>query len=978
VRWAIVVLFLLHGAIGAVEPPSLSLETDLPAGATPAGEAWRVRVRVSAREPTPMRLRLAFTGREAASERVLDLTGEPEFALTVSQALPPGPCTLRATLSDASGVVAERTLGDRLPPADPLARIAAHDLAVYESAATPFVWIAARSPTVCLAHGLAASGLGAPTMVWAPLAEGVRGFAPGSAVWGGDLVESWLLLSFAGADGWDRLPGSPYPLDIALLIVLERRPTGVALTGDGLRLAWSERAGRVAVAPLAGTALRRAADTTRWQGRPPRATIATCRRLAARARALPLGLVEDWRIDPIRDVVALRTRVEWWSFHDEWGQAPRYSAPIDPLLALAARSRAPFVSIVGDVVDHEYPLATGAWSGIDGAAESVVELRGLLAHVHRVPLPARAPLDDPLLGAARAALARQVRGWNASPALDEVAPLAALAAYADVDTARRLAGAAASAVAAMLGAPPTDPPAAAQALIECERVAPLVDARLFTGHRAALAALARHALGPPRWGAAGLSTADGATGDVRLGAAIAAARLAWRAGDDAAWRRHSWWSAKQLAARWAAVEAYPRWLSQRDLWAGLIGDHRLVVRDLGGEVRVADAEHGWMVPHDALAYLAPGPANLGLQPGRPPFVGDAAAQALPFAIESCADWLTLLIDDLPRRRQGDDWHRAAFANQSALPPPPEVPPPVAPLLEPGFGPEPRLDLHDALAAVPAADRRRRALALAEANGGVAGREWPIILAGLDTERSPLWQADAAPPRADERFVNGIHRANAEQVGSPVFAIDAPTAGWPTLGWMAPSAPQRRDGVPPLPLCPIAPDTEVGSIAGSWIRVDAHLRAWCGDVATAAGDDGARDAAIAAEAALPWAMSGPLAAAAAGPLPAIADWTPVTAVDQVIAVGETGRVLRRRIRSGEARDAILAIGSDRDVAVYVDGICVHRHLVRRPLRSDDDRVAISLAQGWTTLEIWLPEGGAVAARVADATLAPLVGSEIAAP
>ncbi|MBA3845478.1 MAG: hypothetical protein H0X45_02410, partial [Planctomycetes bacterium] len=208
VRRVAVILFVVCCVVGASEPPSLSLASDLPAGATPAGEAWRVRVRITAREPSPMRLRLVFTGRDVASERVLDLAAEPEFTLTVSQALPPGSCALRATLSDDSGVVAERTLSDRLPAADPLALIADHDLALYESAATPFVWIAARTPALSLAHGLAASGLGAPTMVWAPLADGVRGFAQGAAVSGGDLVDSWLLLSFAGADGWDRLPGS--------------------------------------------------------------------------------------------------------------------------------------------------------------------------------------------------------------------------------------------------------------------------------------------------------------------------------------------------------------------------------------------------------------------------------------------------------------------------------------------------------------------------------------------------------------------------------------------------------------------------------------------------------------------------------------------------------------------------------------------------------------------------------------------------
>jgi len=62
-----------------------------------------------------------------------------------------------------------------------------------------------------------------------------------------------------------------------------------------------------------------------------------------------------------------------------------------------------------------------------------------------------------------------------------------------------------------------------------------------------------------------------------------------------------------------------------------------------------------------------------------------------------------------------------------------------------------------------------------------------------------------------------------------------------------------------------------------------------------------------------------------------------------------------IKSDKARDAILAIGSDDGVMVWLNGKQVHKNLVPRGYRSKADRVRIHLNKGRNKLLLKITQG-----------------------
>jgi len=67
-------------------------------------------------------------------------------------------------------------------------------------------------------------------------------------------------------------------------------------------------------------------------------------------------------------------------------------------------------------------------------------------------------------------------------------------------------------------------------------------------------------------------------------------------------------------------------------------------------------------------------------------------------------------------------------------------------------------------------------------------------------------------------------------------------------------------------------------------------------------------------------------------------------------------LRTRVWSAGEQKAVLEIGSDDGVKVWLNGQLVHTNNAVRPVSPGEDRVEVNLKQGWNTMLVKLTQGG----------------------
>jgi len=80
-----------------------------------------------------------------------------------------------------------------------------------------------------------------------------------------------------------------------------------------------------------------------------------------------------------------------------------------------------------------------------------------------------------------------------------------------------------------------------------------------------------------------------------------------------------------------------------------------------------------------------------------------------------------------------------------------------------------------------------------------------------------------------------------------------------------------------------------------------------------------------------------------------------------------------VRSDTAREAVLKIGSDDGVALWLNGERVHLHDVARGLTVDEDVVPVTLRQGSNVLLVQVSQGGGdwgLCVRLCDAGGEPI--------
>ncbi len=257
----------------------------------------------------------------------------------------------------------------------------------------PAILIRTSSQQVTLFYDLDAWGLGAPTACFLPVRDHTRVVRSGQEVRTPNITEGWLLVTFAGAQGWRYF-------DAPVLVALQRRPQSVRVDSDGLHLRFEKAAGDIVVALLYGyeKPLQRGVThpspiglkdirTWEWLNELPSVVRERCSQLYRLLRAIPIHADEQFAIDG--DALIMRTRYTCHTIQDDWNTTPARLAPLPPVLALAwlaGRSgwaTEPFpMSISGEVTNPDIMTPYGPWLGVANTDEVTIRFP-LLQYVHQ-------------------------------------------------------------------------------------------------------------------------------------------------------------------------------------------------------------------------------------------------------------------------------------------------------------------------------------------------------------------------------------------------------------------------------------------------------------------------------------------------------------------------------------------------------------------------------------------------------------------
>jgi len=187
-------------------------------------------------------------------------------------------------------------------------------------------------------------GLGGPTYAAYATAGTPRVVAAGGRMDGAAMSECWILVWFAGADGWNDWD-SPW------VVYLQKRPRSIRFDSAGLAFGFDGRAGLAVLMPLYG-AYRPPqkgkeylaahglpsgnVKPWEWTRRLPDDVVERVRYWANVSREFPIYCEDSFSVDRAMDAVRIRHRFQWVSIDDDWDTPPLKLAPISPVLALAS------------------------------------------------------------------------------------------------------------------------------------------------------------------------------------------------------------------------------------------------------------------------------------------------------------------------------------------------------------------------------------------------------------------------------------------------------------------------------------------------------------------------------------------------------------------------------------------------------------------------------------------------------------------
>lgn len=681
---------------------------------------------------------------------------------------------------------------------------------VYSSGFSPFTVIHNTGPRTLLFQDLESSGLAGPSHV-AYVAEHKVRIAPTNApIDPSNMTESWMLFLFHSSKGWPQIKNTPYPIDIPVFVVLQKMPSEIKPAGSGLEFTFPNESGYIALMPFFGTSFIRATQTAAWKDTLPQDIFLRCRMLAELSREYPIKVEETFKIFPAQDKVVIRDRFDFLSIDDEWKTGHKKIAPLEYPVALANRYKFRLLSVAGQVTDLDTPVGTGCWAGVE-ADECSYTLTGLLRYINTVEQPKQIPPDHPLLAEARKNFDWQLYDLpltveSAPDFWYRVAPLATRFAYADETTQKKLRQEFKQ-IAALLLDPKNEPlsreklPPTGDVLRGIHDMATSAhDLSLVKTHWPMLRDLYRMDTERRYWGNAMHSGCL----DEDLTSAICIARMAYWLGDEEMYRRASCHTAKEFLALWTICTAYPKWVRERSLYASIGGyNSKPQVREENGSIVVIEREgnQNRTMAIEDLCFSNDTGANVGFDSSWILGFCDPSHSEMRFIKERMPEYAKYFLDTFSRKHI-PAIHKAMFLDQSKFPANTQLSSKIWDqlLFHPG------LNDWDFYFDVPLTDRSARHEKFWQNNGGIKGREFDIILAGIDRKYVSLWQGALAPqPDPIFRRVPLADNAIDPRTDSPVFVVRL-KPDYASFSWLGIDAPDHgpNEPGPQLNLCTIRP------------------------------------------------------------------------------------------------------------------------------------------------------------------------------
>jgi len=243
-------------------------------------------------------------------------------------------------------------------PTEPIARSwESSALTILTSELSPAVLLHSSRSTLRLFAELSRWGLGAPTHVAFGTASGVRVLTAGAGVDVpvGELSEAWLLVWFAGAEG--------FSWDAPWLVTLQHRPEAARLDADGLALSGSAALGYVGMLPLYGLAKP---DTSGWDAL-PNEVLQQARFWTRALRRYPLAVTDRFRLES--DGIGLQVHHQFTLLEseDDFGTVPLELAPLSPSLGLAYLGGRMPMSVSDPVTDTSIVTGHGPYLAVESS-----------------------------------------------------------------------------------------------------------------------------------------------------------------------------------------------------------------------------------------------------------------------------------------------------------------------------------------------------------------------------------------------------------------------------------------------------------------------------------------------------------------------------------------------------------------------------------------------------------------------------------
>ena len=265
-------------------------------------------------------------------------------------------------------------------------------LAVVESALSPATLFHANAGALSFFVPDVATGLGAPSHVCISTEQGPKIFKPGEKIDPARMRESWFVVWWAGASGWTNW-------DAPHFLTLQRRPSSIEFTTNGLQLQFTNTAGYAALLPLYGydksmpEAMRlhpfvqarekkKRVLTWEWHLALPADPLSRARFWASALREFPIACDESYSVDRAHDAVTLRSSFRWLSWTDDWNTKHVKLAPLSPVLALAYQEKFP-AEFSPKPFDMEIATPFGPFYGVQDADAYDVTLP-VLRYVHEM------------------------------------------------------------------------------------------------------------------------------------------------------------------------------------------------------------------------------------------------------------------------------------------------------------------------------------------------------------------------------------------------------------------------------------------------------------------------------------------------------------------------------------------------------------------------------------------------------------------